>query len=77
MESVTLHERTVTIGGYEYDQGNVRVVVMPRRIRIREFTDSQIEFRMLLAFFVGLVPFFVTAFAGLWWFVPAAISACP
>ena len=76
MESIELHERTVQIGGYEYDNGPVRIVVMPRRIRIREFTDSQIDLRMMLAFFAGLVPFFVMACASLWWLVPATIAAC-
>lgn len=74
MESITLHERTVQIGGYEYDNGNVHVVVMPRRIRIREFTDSQIELRMLIAFAVGLAPLFIMV---LWfgWSAPDMIAA--
>ena len=66
MQSIELHERTVTLGGYEYDDGGVRVVVLPRRIRIREFTDAQIELRLLIAFVVGfafaMVPTLATWF---------------
>lgn len=59
MGSIPLHERTVTLGGYEYDDGPVRVTVMPRTFRIREYEDSQIQLRMLVAFAVGLAPFFI------------------
>ena len=41
--------------------GGVRmVVIMPRRIRIREFTDAQIELRMLIAFRGALIEYLVT-----------------
>jgi hypothetical protein len=52
--SFTLRERTVTIGGYEYEEGGVRHVVLARKIRVREFTDAQIELRMFLSFVAGL-----------------------
>lgn len=41
-----LRERIVQIGGSDG--------VGARRIRVREFTDSQIELRMMVAYFAGL-----------------------
>lgn len=52
-DSIELYERTVTIGGDEWHDGNVHHVVMPRTIRIREYTDSQIEVRITLGFLAG------------------------
>ena len=54
MWTIPLHERTVTLDGCEYDDGPVRVKVQPRTFRIREYEDSQIHLRMMLAFYAGL-----------------------
>lgn len=59
MGSTELHTRYVEVGGYEYNDGRIHFVVGRRRFRIREYEDSQIHLRMLIAFAVGLVPFFV------------------
>lgn len=72
-QSFTLHERTITLGGYEYDRDGVRVVVLPRRIRIREFTDAQIELRMLIAFAVGFA-FAMLSTLATWFFHTATIN---
>ena len=52
-DSIELYERTVQIGGDEWWDGNVHHRVMPRTIRIREYTDSQIEVRFMLGFLAG------------------------
>lgn len=57
MPSIPLYERTVTVGGYEYDDGRVHVTLMPRTFRIREYEDSQIHLRMILSFLVGAALF--------------------
>ena len=51
--AIELHERTVTVGGYEYADGPVHIKVMPRTFRIREYEDSQIHLRVLVAFALG------------------------
>lgn len=56
---IPLHTRYVMVGG--------------RRFRIREFEDSQIGLRMLIAFCAGLIPF---ALMSIWfgWSLPDAIA---
>lgn len=50
------------------------VVIMPRRIRIREFTDAQIELRMLIAFAIGFAFAMVPTLATWFFHLPLPLS---